>query len=96
MVQIFDCSTFLDVCHENKTYVQEKNKKLLYKVVDKHLPGQDLSHVFQQKSYAEAVNIIAHKIKDQVADFDEHNFAEHFAHNESWYSYEHFRMSDEC
>jgi hypothetical protein len=96
MYQIFECSTFMNACHANQAYVQEKNTKLILKIVEKLLPAQDLSYVFQLKPYAQAVNIIAHKIKDQVPDFKELVFSEKFAHNETWYTYEYFRMSDEC
>ena len=96
MLQIFDNSTFLSACKAHDSYVNSANIKVILDVVRQLLPDEDLSYVFTKKPYELALNIIAHKVKDQIPDFDELGFYDKYYAGGEWYLYDDLRMSDDC
>ena len=96
MLQIFDNSIFLSACKAHDSFVNSENIKVILGVVRQLLPDEDLSYVFTKKPYELALNIIAHKVKDQISDFDELGFYDKYYAGGEWFLYEVLRMSDDC
>ncbi len=96
MLQIFDNSIFLSACEAHDSFVNSANIKVILDVVRQLLPDEDLSYVFTKKPYELALNIIAHKVKDQIPDFDELGFYEKYYAGGEWFLYDVLRMSDDC